>query len=322
MLVSTFTPVRNDAASLRQAVRCIQDQIYPIHEIVLAVAPSTDDTQAVAAALAVDDARIVIVENPSGRTPAGLNLAIAQASGDVLVRVDSRSFLPPEYVRDAVEALAETGAGNVGAVQLPVGSSLTQRAIATAMRSRFGSGGAAYRTGGERRQVDTAWLGVFRRDAIESVGGYDEVFTRNQDAELNQRLNAAGHQVWLDPKLVVEYSPRSTLTSLARQYFEYGWWRQRTVRKHPGSMRLRQLAAPAVVVVLAGSLVAAAFTPLALGAVGAYLVALATVGALSEGPVSQRLLTGVALGAMHISWGIGFLSSLAASIVRGAPTGR
>jgi len=308
--IATITPVLNDAANLPAAVGSIQHQDNVEH-IVLSVGPSSDDSLSVAQGLAQRDGRIVVVENPSGRTAAALNLATAATSADVVVRVDARAVLPENYVKHAVETLEATGAGNVGAAQNPVGHTLTERAIAAAMRSRVGSGGVAYRGDGHARQVDTAWLGVFRRSALDEVGGYDERFTRNQDAELNIRLAKAGHPVWFDPRLIVDYRPRPTLRKLAQQYFEYGQWRMRTIKKHRDSAKPRQLAAPVIVIGLVVAVILALvvsslfwFVP------AAYVVGLLVVGLMSEGPLAQRLLTAGALFTMHITWGAGFLKAL------------
>lgn len=198
---------------------------------------------------------VIVVDNPAGGTSAGLNAAIAAATGDIIVRLDAHARLPRTYVAVACATLDETKAANVGGRQVPVASSGFARAVAAAMRSPFGAGGAAYRTGSTPGPVDTVYLGVYRREALEQVGGFDERFVRNQDAELNVRLAAAGLTVWFDPRLEVAYEPRDSLAGLARQYFEYGRWRRATARTHRGSLRARQMAAPTVVV---GLMVAAA----------------------------------------------------------------
>lgn len=305
--------MRNDATSLRAAIeRVFEQRDVDIAEIVIAVGPSEDETAEVAADLAADYSTVSVIDNPTGRTPAGLNAAINTSTSPVIVRVDARSILPVDYIANALETLMETQAGNVGAIQRPVGSTLRQRSIAAAMRSWLGSGAPAYRGSAERQQVDTAYLGVFRRSALEDVGGYDEGFIRNQDAELNIRLNKAGHSVWLDPRLVVDYYPRRTITTLARQYWQYGWWRQRTIRAHQSSVQLRQIPAPLLVVAVTLSLIAAiVLTPwfliIPLGYLGAMLGGALVTG---EGSLFERLLTAAAFVTMHLSWGAGFLASV------------
>ena len=269
---------------------------------------STDDTHEVAEDLANLHQVVRVVENPSGRTPDGLNLAIEATTADVIVRVDARSFLPDNYVRNAVETLDATGAANVGAVQVPQGQTLVEQGIAAAMRSRLGNGGATYRTDPDRRRVDMAWLGVFRRGPLTSVGGYDTEFTRNQDAELNIRLGKAGHEVWLDPRLVVLYRPRGSIKALARQFGQYGWWRARTIRKHPDSARLRQALPPLAVLALGGSALLSAASPIFLIVPAGYLGAVGVASLVGDEPPAVKAVMAASLVTIHMSWGAGFLA--------------
>ena len=317
--VATITPVLNDASDLPVAVRSIQAQRdVVVDQIVIAVGPSGDDSQAIAERLAAMDDRITVIPNPTGRTPEALNRAIEATDCDVIARVDARSVLPPDYLRNALETMTATGAGNVGAVQVPVGQTSFERAVAGAMRSPFGSGGAAYRSATTAKAVDTAWLGVFRSDALADVGGYDEAFTRNQDAELNIRLNAANHPVWVDPRLTVSYRPRGSLSGLARQFYQYGWWRLRTVAKHPHSLKLRQMAAPVIVIgVTVGSGLAIAADRRFWLVPAGYGLALIAAGAFGEaGNLRERSDMAAALAAMHLGWGAGFLSSAGALVAQ------
>ena len=135
---------------------------------------------------------------------------------------------------------------NVGGIQRAVGTTPFEQAVADAMTSRFGTGDATFHYGGAEGPTDTVYLGVFDRAAIEAVGVFDEALVRNQDYELNIRLRQAGGMVWFDPELSVSYRPRGTLRGLARQYFDYGRWKRRVVRRHPRSLRWRQAVPPAV----------------------------------------------------------------------------
>jgi succinoglycan biosynthesis protein ExoA len=179
------------------------------------------------------------------------------------------------------------------------------------MGSPVGAGGATYRVGGAEGPVDTVYLGAFRREALDAVGGYDPRMTRNQDAELNLRLTAAGYRVWFDPELAVDYRPRADLPSLARQYWEYGRWRRRTARLHPGSLAARQLAPPALVAGLTAAILASAVTRR--GGLAAVPAAGYGLGLLAAGwqAAPRRALvvpTAAALGTMHLAWGLGFLA--------------
>jgi succinoglycan biosynthesis protein ExoA len=307
--ICVVMPARDSGATIGAALGAVLEQDLHVDEVVVAVGPSDDGTLERARRIAATDPRVRVIANPSGRTPAALNAAIAASSGQVVVRVDAHAVLPAGYVRRAVDALRETGAGNVGGRQLPVGDTPFGRAVAAAMRSPLGAGGAAYRTGTTPGEVDTVYLGVFRREALEAVGGFDPRFVRNQDAELNLRLRRAGFTVWFDPTMEVAYRPRSSVRALASQYFQYGRWRRRTGREHPGSLGVRQLAAPAAVMVLAGAAGASALARDArpLAAVGGGYLAVLLGGGVRAAGVRGGGPAALALATMHLSWGVGFL---------------
>ena len=309
--VSVVIPARNSAATLDVAVAAVVAQQPRPDELIIAVGPSDDHTWERASLLAArHDGLVRVVANPSGRTPDALNAAITASTGQVVARVDAQAVIPPGYLATAVQALRETGAANVGGRQVPTAENGFARAVAAAMRSPAGTGGAAYRSGEVPGPVDTVYLGVFRRAALDVVGGFDPVFTRNQDAELNLRLVRAGYTVWLEPSLAVLYRPRASVFGLARQYLEYGRWRRRTARTHPGSLRARQLAAPALVLGLGASGILSLLVRDARpwgGALGGYLAAVGVAGAhAAEKPVDVPA-TALALVTMHLSWGAGFL---------------
>ncbi len=311
--VSVVTAVLDEERHLRSAVGHALDQDYagPL-EVVVALGPSTDRTDAIAAELAASDPRIRTVPNPSGSTGAGLNLAVAAASHDILVRIDGHAILPPDYVRVAVETMQRTGAANVGGVMAAEGVTDFQRAVARAMTSRLGVGRASFHVGGAEGPAETVYLGVFRRSALEQVAGYDEGFLRAQDWELNHRIRAAGELVWFTPRLTVSYRPRASLGALVRQYRNYGRWRRAVMREHPGTASPRYLAPPAAVLAVgAGTAVGlAGFRP-ALLVPGIYLAGV-TIGAVVTGsglPLRARVCLPVVYAAMHASWGLGFLSS-------------
>jgi succinoglycan biosynthesis protein ExoA len=309
-------PVRNDAATLEAALGAVLDQDYPgALEVVLAVGPSEDGTNELAERLAGRDQRVRIVANPAGTTPAALNRAIAAAKGSVVARVDAHALLTPRYLRRAVELLEQTGADNVGGVQQAEGETPFQHAVAAAMTSRFGVGNARFHYGGRPGPVDTVYLGVFPKTTLERLGGYDESLLRNQDYELNWRIRAAGGTVWFDPDLRVRYRPRSTLSALARQYYEYGWWKREVVRQHPRSLRLRQLAAPVAVSANVAALLASRWDRRALLVPRCYLLATAGASLLGSRRLTgrSRLWLPVVFVTMHAAWGSGFLAAMVAA---------
>jgi succinoglycan biosynthesis protein ExoA len=314
--VTVIMPVLNEGRHLREAVAHVLAQDYPgALELVLALGPSTDDTDAVAAELARDHDRVRTVPNPTGRTPNGLNAAIAAGRHDVFVRVDGHAILPPAYVRTAVRTLAETGADNVGGIMAAEGETPFEQAVARAMTSPLGVGSARYHTGGGAGPAPSVYLGVFRRAILERTGGYDESFVRAQDWELNHRIREAGGLVWFTPELRVSYRPRPSYRALARQYYDYGRWRRVVMRRHAGTASPRYLAPPAALVGTVGGLL--------LGLSGrrlGYVVPAAYAAALVAGaavisrqdppvPASGQVHLPAVLATMHMSWAAGFLTS-------------
>lgn len=317
-------PVLNEERHLADAVDRVLGQDWPGElELVLALGPSTDRTDEVAARLAESDPRIRTVPNPSGRTPDGLNAAIDASSGDVVARVDAHAEIPADYVSTAVTTLAETGADNVGGIMDAVGVTPLERAIACAMKSPLGVGGARFHTGGGAGEADTVYLGVFRREALERVGGYDPHFSRAQDWEMNHRLRTSGGRVWFTPDLVVTYRPRSTVARLADQYFNYGRWRRVVARQHPGTANARYLAPPAMVVgTVAATVLGLLWRPAWVVPAG-YAAGVGLGGwVISRGEdPSVRVRVPLAIATMHWSWGVGFLTS-PRSLAKGVPAAR
>ena len=247
--ISVILPVLNEQSHLESSVRSILSQDYqgPI-EVILAIGPSKDRTLEIAKRIASADSRVVIVENPTGKTAMGLNLALRQSLNPVVVRVDAHAEIPQNYLSLIVEVLNKTGAVNVGGVMAAVGKTIFEKTVAGAMRSAFGVGASRFHTGGEAGPVDTVYLGAFRREALIAIGGFDERFTRAQDWELNFRLRENGGVIYFDPRLHVTYRPRSTVRALAKQYFEYGRWRRVVSRRHKGTINYRYLAPPVALV--------------------------------------------------------------------------
>lgn len=317
--VVVIVPARAEG-TLADAVRSILAQDHS-GEIEIVIAESVDP---VTTAKRFPWARVI--RNPEGSAAAGLNRALAASGAPVVVRCDAGSTLPPGYVSRAVETLERTGAANVGGRQAPVGRTAFERAVALAMTSRLGAGGARYRIGGAGGPVGTVYLGVFRRDALEAAGGFDESLERNQDYELNWRLRERGETVWFDQRLAAGYRPRGTPAALARQYFDYGYWKRVVLRRHPASLRRRQLAAPLLALALAASFLAAACA-IALAAAGMDSAGLAIAAAVAPAAYALLLIAGaagigfarrapaealllpVALATMHLAWGAGFFAS-------------
>jgi glycosyltransferase involved in cell wall biosynthesis len=312
--VSVVIPVRNEADAVDAAIRSALGQsASPPMEVIVADGASSDGTRAVVSAAAHDDHRVRLISNPAGKTPTGLNEAIKAAGGDVIVRCDAHSRLPEDYVARALEILDDTGADVVGGTQRAVGHTFWQRAVAIAMTTPAGVGDARFHTGGRPGPVDTVYLGVFRRSALERAGLFDESLERNQDYELNYRIRHSGGVVYFHPDLAVDYSPRRNLRGLARQYRQYGTWKRLVLRRAPQSLRWRQLAPPLLVVGLVFSLVMLLLGHQMPAAVipGAY--GLGVIGTTLFELLRRRSLAALALPlvlpTMHLSWAFGFMTS-------------
>jgi glycosyltransferase involved in cell wall biosynthesis len=309
--VSVILPILNEEPYLRDAVHSILSQDYLGNfEIVLAVGPSKDRTQEIADQLHKEDARVVVVENPTGRTAAGLNLALNNSVGTIIVRVDGHAQIPINYISLAVDLLTSTGAVNVGGMMAAVGVTTFEKSVAGAMRSPLGVGASRFHTGGEAGEVDTVYLGVFKKDALLAIGGFDERFTRAQDWELNFRLRANGGTIYFDPRLQVTYRPRSTVAALAKQYFEYGRWRRAVSRRHKGTINYRYLAPPValsgfLLSLVMGSLIHTIFyLPAA-----TYLLFMAAASITIARSLSQYIYLLAVIPTMHFAWGAGFITS-------------
>jgi len=322
--VSYVMPVLNEAGYVETAVRSILAQDYPgPTEIVLALGPCTDGTDRIVARLQRDDPRIRVVANPRTDIPIGLNLAIRSCRNPIIVRVDAHTQLPDGYTRRAVTTLLEQDAANVGGIMVAVGKPGFQEAVARAYNSPLGLGGGAYHLAdAPAGEAESAYLGVMRADALKEVGYFNESLRRGEDWELNFRLRAAGHKVWLDPALRVRYWPRSTWRSLVRQFWATGVWRGELVRRLRRRNSPRFFAPPllvaatgAAVVLVPSAAVAGGRLLWALAAACAagpvsYLGVLGVVAARGEGSGADRARLCLVLATMHYTWGAGFLVGL------------
>ena len=307
--VSVILPVRDEEEQLAACLESLAAQDYPkIVEVVVADGGSTDRT----AELAASYPKVVVVDNPRRSRPAGLNVALRHATGEIVVRVDARTRLAADYVSRCVEALERSGAAIVGGPMAYEATTPGERAFAAAMSSRLGAGPAEFRRpGGEPRFVDTVYLGAFRKEVIDELGGYDEWSGGNEDAELAYRAQIAGG-VFLDPAIRSTYMAREGLGELGRQFYRYGRNRARTVRKHPASLSWRQMAPPALLLALVA--------PWRRYVGAAYLAAVGSRVALqaASDPASSRYLAAY-LPVMHLAWGTGFFVGLATTATAGGP---
>jgi glycosyltransferase involved in cell wall biosynthesis len=307
-------PCLDEEGYIEACLRSVLAQDYPRDrlEILVADGGSSDRTRELVARIGEEDPRVVLLDNPGRIQAAGMNEIIRRARGDVIVRMDVHCEYAADYVRRCAEALAQTGADNVGGAQRARARTPFQRALCTALGSPLGVGGARYRSASQEGFVDTVFLGAFRREVFERVGLYDPHAITNEDAELNQRILAAGGKVWLSRDVVVHYFPRDDRRKLARQYFRYGQGRARTLLKHGGLPSPRPLIP--FFMVVAGALLAVT-TPLH-GLTGWAVAAYAALTGVEAVRVGRGLgARGVAtvwsiFPVLHVSHGLGVAAGL------------
>ena len=318
---SVVVPTRNEERTIEQCLASIVAQDYPAGrlEILVVDGGSTDGTrERVAQAATRSVVPIRLLENPGRVVPAALNVALAEAEGDFLVRVDGHSVPTPEYVLRCVRGNEEHDAALAGGWVRAVGKGRVSRAVAAAFASPFSMGNAAsWNPPAAPREVASVPCGSYRIDALRAIGGFDEGQHANQDYEANYRLRRAGERIVLLPDVWFDYVPRSTFRALARQFGRYGYYKARTMAKHPASVRPRHLVPAIGLLGLAALSMAATFSDAArialLAAVAAYALGLA-VAAVSAGRqlrLAERLLLPPVLATMHLAWGAGNLAGLA-----------
>ena len=313
-------PCLNEEALIARVIdRILEDDGLVDPVVLVADGGSTDRSREIVAEIAARDPRVRLVANPDRLQSAGVNGA-ARLGDDRpwLVRIDAHADYPKNYVSTLIAEAQRTGAHSVVVAMDTVGEEAFQRAVAAAQNSRLGTGGAAHRLSAQAGWVDHGHHALFNREAYERIGGYDESFSHNEDAELDLRLAREGGRIWLTDKTRIVYRPRKTPGALWKQYVSYGKGRCRTVLKHYQPLKLRQALPLAVAPSVLGALAAPLFWPLAIPALVWALTAL-TYGLLlgakrRDGAVA--LMSGPAAMTMHLGWSLGFWLQFGRSIAQ------
>jgi succinoglycan biosynthesis protein ExoA len=321
--VSVVIPVYNEARYIEASLNSVLEQDYPRdrYEVIVADGGSTDRTRAIVEAKAAVHPNVRLIDNPGRTQASGLNLGILTSRGEYIARQDGHAEWSPHHLRKSIELLVATGADNVGGRADGAGSGATGRAIARAMRSPFGVGGARFRYSTKVEDTATVFPGTFRRTAFERVGLFDEAYPPHEDYELNHRIRESGGRVLFSPDIPTRYHVRESVSALARQYFLYGRAKVRVARASPGVIRPYHLAAPALVAA-APVLALCAATGRgrrAATAVGAAYAAACLAAALRAGagePVAVRLRIPGIFVVMHVAWGSGFWVGVSEAVLR------
>ncbi len=311
--VSVVIPMLDEIDWIETCIDGLGSQDYPLDhlEVLIVDGGSTDGSRELVEKLAVERDWLHLVDNPDRKASAAFNRGIEASTGDIVCIVGAHAAVGPDFVARSVRALDQTGAGGVGGQLLHEGVDPVQQAIGLAMTSRLGMA-SPFRYSTERAEVDTIGHPAYRREVLDEVGPFDESLERNSDYELNHRIRSAGYVLVFDPEIVTRYRPRSTLSALARQFYDYGLGKADVARSHPDSMQPRHWVAPLATIGLAAAPLLATTRwgrKLVLAGALGYLGVLATAVVLSRPDEhdADPLTFVAAFPVMHLTWGAGFL---------------
>ncbi len=315
--VSILLPIRNESAYIESGLNAVLNQDYLGEmEVLISDGMSTDNTRQILAQIISQhpEVDIRVLDNPGQIVPTGINIALEQAKGEIIIRVDGHTIVAPDYVRQCVIALQKSGADNVGGCMNAIGSNPFGKAVALATSTPFGIGNGHFHYSDKEEWVDTVYMGAWPRCVFNKIELFDEELVRDQDDEFNYRLRSAGGKILLCPKIKSEYTVRDSPSSLWRQYFQYGYWKVRVLQKHPRQMSFRQFIPPIFVL---GWLVSSAagflFPPQGyylLATVGStYVVSnlAASVWAAARRDWRAAFLLPSVFAILHVGYGTGFL---------------
>jgi succinoglycan biosynthesis protein ExoA len=317
--VSIIVPVCNEEEHIAGTLNSIQEQDYPANRFELLVVDgnSTDNTREIVHHFATNHARfdIRILDNPDKIVPISLNIAIRQAKGEIIIRVDGHTIIAKDYVRQCVQALQESGAENVGGCMNAVGANPFGEVVAIATSTPFGIGGGHFHYSDQDEWVDTVYMGAWPKNVFQKTGLFDEELVRDQDDEFNYRLRERGGKIFLSQKIKSVYTVRSNPKALWRQYYQYGFWKVRVLQKHPRQMSLRQFVPPVFVLALILSFIFIFFPfcrPYSPIVLLSYFVANVSASVISCSKKGWKIfpLMPMVFAILHLSYGLGFINGL------------
>ena len=317
-MISLILPVRNEANFIRRCLDAILSQDYPQDQIEILISDgmSTDNTREIILEYQQIHPRIILVNNPQKIVPTGMNIALRQAKGDIIIRVDGHTQIARDYVSKCVDTLTRIQADNVGGCMTAEGVKEFGKVVAIATSTSFGIGNSRFHYSRVEEEVDSVYMGAWPKAVFKRIGLFDEELVRDQDDEFNYRLLENGGKITLNPSIKSIYTTRSTPGSLWKQYFQYGFYKVRVLQKHPRQMSLRQFVPPLFVSGLSISLVLTLFThwgwiPL-VSIAGSYLIAnlVASIVTCSKKGWKHLPLLPITYSILHLSYGFGFLAGI------------
>jgi len=326
--VSVLIPVLNEERHLAAAVAAMRKQeVDGTIELLFIDGRSEDASRAILEEISAQDPRIRVLDNPARRTAAGLNVGLRAARGTYIARMDAHAYYPERYLQRGMDRLRRgDGVVWVTGPQIPVGEGGWSRRVALALTSWIGRGGQSDKWPGaadgaaddEFPLTTSVFTGVWARDYVDQIGGWDEGWPVNQDSEMAARVLARGDRIVCRTDMGAVYVPRNTLWGLGRQYGRYGFYRAKTFLRHPSSLPKSRWLSVGVVLAFLGSLVPARIVnrPARAG-VGLYLTTLGAIAFRARGRAARDTpFLPVVFAVMHVSWGAGFLASLARNLRR------
>jgi glycosyltransferase involved in cell wall biosynthesis len=317
---SVIVPMRNEALHIQACLASLLEQTIASdeYEIIVVDGQSVDGSGELVWGLQTDRPNIILLQNPSRTMPAGMNIGLRHARGDVIIVAGAHTVYPPEYVERSLRFLEKTGADVVGGPVITVAScdTFAGRMIATLLSCRFGVGDSAFRTRLKAGFVDTVPFGAYRREIFERVGVYNERLVRIQDHELHCRIRQNGGRIYITPELTTAYRTVPSYRSLCKKGFNTGLWQFYTLSQNPSSFSLRHFV-PLCFVLWLGTLIALAiFTP---GTTAMFAVTLALYMAtgfrfgaseIQNNTYFTRLLIPIYAFPFHFSYGMGTIVGL------------
>lgn len=313
--VSVLIPTFNEEGFIIDCLDSVVDGSYPseLLEILVIDGMSTDRTRELVKKYAQRHSIVTLLDNEKKIVPAAMNIGLHKANNEVVIWLGAHAKYDPNYIVNSIKVLQEEKCASVGGVITPIGKTKMGKAIAVATTSKFGIGNAKYRFATKRQSVDTVFGGCWNKSDALKIGGFNELWTRNQDYEFNCRLRENVGDIILDPGIRCDYFCRESIASLAKQYFQYGFWRFNTFKKHKSSFTIR-LAAP--VMLLLGLLISAVLIAFnsRLGFVTPIIYFVLTMLfsvylSFKFKEPSYIISLPIIFATLHLSWALGFLKN-------------
>lgn len=311
-MITIVIPVRNEEAGIEALIESVMKMPPFEKEVVVVDGDSKDNTPAILERLSAQHSPLKVLHNSMRYVPYALNQAIAASSGDPVVRLDAHTRYAHDYFEAVLACFSETGADIVGGPMRADSPRPFGKAVAYATSTIFGVGDSGFHDETKKGFSESVYLGAWRRSVFSDCGKFDTDMLRNQDDEFHYRARSKGKRIFLDPAIRSWYSPRTSFTSLFKQYFQYGLFKPLVLRKVKSGMRLRHLVPSAFVLYIL-------LLPLLVQFAGQITVLPLLCYALIDlyftlrfrGSTSVRPLIFLTYPTLHIAYGSGFLLALA-----------